>query len=302
MWAARMVNYCGIGQWEQNSMIVHATANGALGPYTEDSTVAPVFAHEPCVSRDPLTGELLMVSVNYPTVGRYSNRSVFNTSGICTCTANCTRAAVGSRRKCEMCQHPGSHDFLPVMRTAPRAAGPWTETLSTVLSHADSNLACWINGTAAVTCNGRGGGLLARSPDWRNFSSWKDFETDGGPPLFVSSAPDDEDPMPWQDAATGVWHSIQHSLEGPHMCEGQLCQVGTHQFSHDGRQWYSTGVAYTSLVHYTDGSSHLFDRRERPHVVFAENTTVPVALSNAVRPGDQDGDRTFTLVQGLRPL
>eukprot|EP01052_Picozoa_sp_SAG31_P029033 SAG31_NODE_2854_length_4992_cov_3.213570_2_plen_136_part_00 len=99
---------------------------------------------------------------------------------------------------------------------------------------------------------------------------------------------------------TGVYHSIQHNLEGPHMCAGQLCQVGTHQFSLDGRTWFYTGTAYTSLVEYTDGSSHLFDRRERPHLVFEENTTRPIALSNAVRPGGADGDRTFTLVQGLR--
>jgi hypothetical protein len=85
------------------------------------------------------------------------------------------------------------------------------------------------------------------------------------------------------------------------MCAGQLCQIGTHQFSLDGgRQWFYTGTAYTSLVHYTDGSSHLFDRRERPHMVFAENTTKPVALSNSARPGGLEGDRTFTLVQGLR--
>ena len=63
MWAARMVNYCGIGQWEQNSQIVHATATDALGPYTELDTVAGVFAHEPCVTIDRRTGELLMVSV-----------------------------------------------------------------------------------------------------------------------------------------------------------------------------------------------------------------------------------------------
>lgn len=270
----------------------------------EQDTVASVFAHEPCVTRDPRTGELLMVSVNYPAEGKYSNTSVFNSSEICTCTASCTRAAVGSRNKCNMCsKHPSTHNnvFLPLMRTAPSAGGPWTETLSTVVSDVDTNLACWINATGAVACNGRGGGTQAFSLDWKNFSSWGDFKTDPSiPPLFVSSAPDDEDPVPWQDIETGIWHSIQHNLEGPHMCDGQLCQVGTHQFSYDGWQWYSTGVAYTSLVHYTDGSSHLFDRRERPHLVFAENTTTPVALSNAARPGGLDGDRTFTLVQGLR--
>ena len=59
-------------------------------------------------------------------------------------------------------------------------------------------------------------------------------------------------------------------------------------------------LRYTNQVLYTDGTSHLFDRRERPHIVFEENSTRPVALSNAVRPGNADGDRTFTLVQGLR--
>lgn len=97
MWAARMVNYCGIGQWEQNSQIVHATATDVLGPYTEREVIAPVFAHEPCVTRDPRTGELLMVSVNYPVEGPYSNASVFNASDICMCTSNCTKGAVGSR-------------------------------------------------------------------------------------------------------------------------------------------------------------------------------------------------------------
>ena len=158
--------------------------------------------------------------------------------------------------------------MLAIIRTAPGATGPWTETLSPVLGHSDSNLACWINTTGAVNCNGRGGGVQAASLDWKNFSSWNSYQ-DGDPddPLWVSTQPDDEDPMPWQDIETGVWHSIQHNLEGPHMCAGQLCQVGTHQFSIDGREWWYTGTAYTSLVNYTDGSWHLFDRRERPHMV-----------------------------------
>jgi hypothetical protein len=32
----------------------------------------------------------------------------------------------------------------------------------------------------------------------------------------------------------------------------------------------------------------------------AENSTRPIALSNSARPGGLDGDRTFTLVQGLQ--
>ena len=124
--------------------------------------------------------------------------------------------------------------------------------------------------------------------------------------MWVSSHPDDEDPMLWQDMETGVFHSIQHNLEAAQdqqntgTSRDQPCQVGTHQFSLDGFEWFYTGAAYTNLVEYTDGSHHLFSRRERPHLVFEENTTRPIALSNAARPGGADGDRTFTIVQGLR--
>eukprot|EP00912_Choanoflagellata_sp_UC4_P001780 UC4_evm1s1139 len=59
-WFAQMINYCGIGQWEQNSKIVHATSMDVLGPYIEKETVANVFSHEPCVTIDQSSGDLLM--------------------------------------------------------------------------------------------------------------------------------------------------------------------------------------------------------------------------------------------------
>jgi hypothetical protein len=46
----------------------------------------------------------------------------------------------------------------------------------------------------------------------------------------------------------------------------------------------------------------VLNRRERPHVVFAEGTREPVALSNSGQEaacGRGCGDRSFTLVQGL---
>ena len=62
--------------------------------------------------------------------------------------------------------HKSYHPFLPIVRTAPSAAGPWTEVVSPVLDQGDSNLACWINGTGGLTCNGRGGTTSALSTDW----------------------------------------------------------------------------------------------------------------------------------------
>ena len=124
---------------EQNSKIVHATAPEVLGPYTEQDTVAGVFAHEPCVTRDPRTGELLMVSVNQPVTGRFSNASVFNASGICTCTTNCTRRAVGSRNRCHAnCTSGNRNAFLPIIRTAPGVDGPVRDPTTWTITRRDS--------------------------------------------------------------------------------------------------------------------------------------------------------------------
>ena len=73
--------------------------------------------------------------------------------------------------------------------------------------------------------------------------------------------------------------------------------VGTHAFSADGLGWMYTGVAYTNEVNLTDGTVLQLNRRERPHLVFAEGTRTPVALTNSA----EAGKRSFTLVQAITP-
>eukprot|EP01052_Picozoa_sp_SAG31_P019042 SAG31_NODE_1373_length_8603_cov_4.155456_5_plen_102_part_00 len=57
-----MTNNVGIKAWISNSQVVHAVADSPFtSPYhfTRKEVVAPVFAHEPTVSRAP-TGEWVM--------------------------------------------------------------------------------------------------------------------------------------------------------------------------------------------------------------------------------------------------
>jgi hypothetical protein len=102
------------------------------------------------------------------------------------------------------------------------------------------------------------------------------------------------------------FHVISHNLEGPHMCgsmpQGQAdCLVGVHLFSRDARMWMYGGLAYTAtVVVLGEGEPMRLNRRERPHLAFAEGTRRPVALVNAAEAGGATGDRTFTLVQGIR--
>jgi len=92
-------------------------------------------------------------------------------------------------------------------------------------------------------------------------------------------------------------------LEGPHMGGGALVlSVGTHAFSKDGFTWQYGGLAYTSKVPCTDGSDIHLVRRERPHLVFAENSRRPVALSNSAALSPNRGlpnGRSVTLVVGI---
>ena len=76
--------------------------------------------------------------------------------------------------------------------------------------------------------------------------------------------------------------------------------VGTHAYSLDGLAWQYTGATYTNRVSLSGGGQLLLNRRERPHLVFAEGTRTPVALSNSAEVGGRYGDRSFTLVQPLR--
>ena len=98
------------------------------------------------------------------------------------------------------------------------------------------------------------------------------------------------------------WHALLHNLEGPHMCAGTECQVGVHAYSHNGYDWEYSGTAYTSQINLTDGSSIRLNRRERPHLVFAEDTRKVVALSTSAQVGGPYGDRSFTLLQGVKTM
>jgi hypothetical protein len=111
-----------------------------------------------------------------------------------------------------------------------------------------------------------------------------------------------EDPHLYQDENDN-WHAILHSLEGPHMVGGTKgALVGTHAFSADGLGWMCTGVAYTNEVNLTDGTALQLNRRERPHLVFAEGTRTPVALINSAEGGHLRGSVTGYPCASHHPL
>jgi hypothetical protein len=140
--------------------------------------------------------------------------------------------------------------------------------------------------------------MSAYAADWKNISSWSHtLPNSNATNSFISSSPDAEDPFLYQDENDN-WHALLHSLEGPHMVGGtDGALVGVHAFSKDGLGWFYGGVAYTNHVNLTDGTALILNRRERPHLAFAENSRTLVALINSA----DHGDRQFTLVQAIVP-
>ena len=98
--------------------------------------------------------------------------------------------------------------------------------------------------------------------------------------------------QPWPDApGTSSYHAVFHDH----------ATFGGHAYSADGIRWtYSDVVPFSNRVEYTDDTVVRLQRRERPHLIFAEGSRTIIALTNSAEPGGISGDRTFTLVQGVK--
>ena len=94
-----------------------------------------------------------------------------------------------------------------------------------------------------------------------------------------------------------------------------LLALGGHAYSTNGVDWEYTGVAWGdpfdskrgNVVTYADGHTFRFTRRERPHLIFADDGS-PSHLITAAQYGTgsnpgatgDNGDASFTLVQAIR--
>jgi hypothetical protein len=61
-------------------------------------------------------------------------------------------------------------------------------------------------------------------------------------------------------------------------------------------------IPYTTTVEFTDGSSTLYHKRERPHLVFNKDAVPVFLVTGVVAPGNQSGyaGLSYTLIQGVR--
>jgi len=87
-----------------------------------------------------------------------------------------------------------------------------------------------------------------------------------------------EDPWLWLDKRTSVLHALFHQGAGSGASWG-----GAHAFSlNSGRSWNFTGPAYSGKMAWSNGTTTVLARRERPQGVTDANGTL-VALLNAAQ-------------------
>eukprot|EP01060_Flectonema_neradi_P014031 TRINITY_DN2074_c0_g1_i3.p1 TRINITY_DN2074_c0_g1~~TRINITY_DN2074_c0_g1_i3.p1 ORF type:complete len:495 (+),score=81.02 TRINITY_DN2074_c0_g1_i3:95-1486(+) len=290
MWAAEMVNSCGIRVWETNSQVRHATSPDPLTvPFTPKEVVFGVFATEPTAVRDPKTGQFALFFT-----------AMFAPNVPCT-NHTCDKCSMGSSINDGSCpndqQCNASAPHLPLssyMSYSNSSYGPWSEpqVLPAPFS-GDTNFAPLILDDGSLVALGRPP-YFWRSSDWKDPSKYR-----------YSKIPNNtlvgEDPFVYQ-GGDGTLHAILHG-------RGWMGPYGHHYWSIDnGNTWKGNNDihAYDSKLTYGNTSMTL-SRRERPHLVFSKhNSTLPIAITTAATPvwpcdspNNCPTDRCFTSLQYL---
>jgi hypothetical protein len=287
MYLAEMEGGCGINVWLSNSAVVHASSPDPLTvPFKRVSVVQGVFSHEPIAVRAP-TGEFVVYFTAVLPAGLLPVKGPNGVGQPCT---GCSDGI--SVKSCGTDSNRNASINLPTyMVFSANPDGPWSPPALVPFTDvfADSNFAPWINADGSLVALGRN--RIWAASHWKNMStysqigSWKD---------------NGEDPFIWR-TADGIYHGIIH--------HGRPRSYGVHYYSDtNGSSWVGAdtkagwGQAFSSTIHFTNGTDETFFCRERPHVVLSKNGTI-IALTNgaalvACHEAGAD-DHSFTFLQGM---
>eukprot|EP00939_MAST-03C_sp_MAST-3C-sp1_P002855 g2855.t1 len=318
MWAAEMLNHCGIDSWTTNSQIVHAScvlSTSSLYPsntckFRRDQVVWGAFAHEPNVVRGP-QGEFVM----YFTASENVSKPPSNICDECK-----------NGRSSPSCHGSDAGSGPTYMSWSASPLGPWSTPVRLFEAQRgdtdmDTNLAVVILPNGTVVGIGRTGGdptgIVAHyvyATNWKDPSS---YVGDWGRMLFpdthVLNSAGVEDPFVYQDS-NQIFHAVFHNqLQND---DEKLC--GGHAYSVDGRanSWVFTGTAWGNRISWEPGNGgryeeephYDFSRRERPHFVFGDpkapfkitalTTGVQYGLGSPVARGGEDA--CYTAMQPVK--
>ena len=202
------------------------------------------------------------------------------------------------------------HRFRQMLATARAPDGPWTAAGEVVGLSApwDWNTAMAVaeDGSALALIRG---GMTWHAANATDNTSWHAVGAPVGKPEGPQWDFGVEDPTVWRNRRNrSIYHSLVHAFAPFFGAHAWAYAPPDRDWAAHGPplSWHVTGVAYTNVVNFTDGSRHAFARRERPHLIWGQDGQTPIALSNGVQsagtPNAPSEDGTFTLVQPLRTV
>jgi hypothetical protein len=296
MFVSEMGLHCGLTSWYRNSVIVHATAPTADGPFVRKEQLLSYFAHEPVICPVPAAagGGYLLYKIGCAD-GAVTGSNGTALAGPCVGCSNGTTAG--------QCPHPDQvyeracQDLL----FAPTLDGPWTRHNLSLPGWDWANLNLGMeshapllleNGTVlSFTRSWLPPKPLPSSPVWlvRAERGWNGAYEAVHPdaPVFADGM---EDSYLWVDPR-GHFHALFHAFDATYS--------GGHAYSRDGLDWaYSPTPAYSTTVETSPaggGGSVHYVRRERPHLVLDGGQPTHLVTGVTHPPGDW----SFTHVQRI---
>ena len=298
LFAAEMVNGCGLGDWKTNSRVIRAeSSSGPLGPFSFAEQVHAPFAHNPAPRVDPVTGEVLLFFI-----GGWTRTPKVCGSGDEGGPATGPASGLGWAPDCGP---PPLNDGCGIhLMTAPSALGPWAEASARYVNVTGADWACartnpgaWAlpNGTVMLALNAG----YCHAHDEQIGLAWAKRGVAGGFSMretgpAIAGGHRDEDPFLWRSGRG--WHMLVHGLEQGEP-EGRLA------FSEDGLSWrLGAAPAYNSTIVFTNGTTVTAATVQRPQLLFAPGTEHsaaprPLALWNGASFGAGMWGESHTLVR-----
>ena len=262
MFAAEMTHNTGIVVWMSNSQIRHAVSDDPTGTFVASDISSPVWGHEPTAARAPTGEYVVFFTASFDSVpctgyecpnGNDGNSILYDDEDKCLPDTQCYVF----------------QDLMTYMIYSKDPAGPWSEpelVPTGDFGSSDTNLAPIILSDGSLIG-------LGRPPYMWRATAWNDTST-----YTVEELADTvlgEDPFLYIDPYDeSILHGLSHA--------GGWDSRGGHVWSTDGgKTWkvHEDIASYGSLITYTDGTTGVLTRRERPHLIFDEEG-MPLALTN----------------------
>lgn len=283
---------CGLDYWTPYSRIIRAeSTNGPLGPYEFKQEIAPSFAHNPSVVWDRTARNYLLYYIGCPTeVSTKCANKNFSCGPGNKINGESGISLLSSPNLRDWTAHgqvfSGANDGTwdaditnpaPLQRHAGSLDGPLI-----LLAYRGCPYNC--SGTELINV------AIAADPT----DPYKRLHPER--PIFTENS---EDPFIWTDKR-GNYHILVHSLL-PDAGFGDGPNVGCHAFS---RSWQGPWTfnrkttAFNTTVHFEDGSTMDYYRRERPNIFFSNDESMtPLFLSTGVQ--EVNSSMSYSLIQPI---